>query len=110
MNTPNGHIAIWLDIFSTYTFNNKYRKCQNTAMPTLYLDVQTLKVVNCWPCKKCKKRALDMESEYGELCSMVKLVLGCIGFKGWPVYKEVHTERWSMVFFVNDSTQAITAR
>jgi hypothetical protein len=70
---PKGRIASWLYILSAFEFSIQHRpgskhgnadgmsRCPSPE-ECLCSDVDSLEYLKCGPCKKCTKRALDMES------------------------------------------------
>jgi hypothetical protein len=73
LKEPKGRIARWLEILSAFEFSIQHRpgskhgnadgmsRCPSPE-ECLCSDVDSLEYLKCGPCKKCTKRALDMES------------------------------------------------
>lgn len=78
--SPKGRIARWLEILSGYTFTIEYRqgnhhgnadglsRCPNPRDCTCP-NVDTEEILKCGPCKKCVKRAEEMESNLPKMTS-----------------------------------------
>jgi len=72
LKEPKGRIARWIEILSTYDFSIIHRPgkkhCNADSLSRfpqekcLCDDVDTMEQLKCGPCKKCVKRAHDMES------------------------------------------------
>ncbi|XP_071144097.1 uncharacterized protein [Mytilus edulis] len=73
MKEPKGRIARWLEILSNFDFSIEYRpgsKHGNAdALSRCYnpkdcecADVDNLEYLKCGPCKKCRNRAIEMQS------------------------------------------------
>ena len=72
---PKGRIARWLEIMSQYDFELEFRagkshgnadglsRCPNPRDCTCN-EVDTLEEMQCHPCSKCRKRAIDMCSSW----------------------------------------------
>ena len=89
LREPKGRIARWLEILSPFDFTIEYRqgskhanadamsRCQHPRDCDCPV-VDNLENLKCGPCKKCHKRAIDMES------SLVKLS----GYLGQGVHEQ----------------------
>lgn len=79
---PKGRVARWLEILSPFDFTIEYRqgrkhsnadcmsRCQNPRDCDCN-QFDNLEDLKCGPCKKCQKRAVDMESSLVKLSSFL---------------------------------------
>ncbi|CAC5410306.1 unnamed protein product [Mytilus coruscus] len=82
LKEPKGRVARWLEILSPFNFSVEYRpgikhgnadamsRCHNPRECDCS-QVDNLDFLKCGPCKKCHKRAIDMESSLVNLSEML---------------------------------------
>ena len=81
LKEPKGRIARWLEILSYFNFSVQYRpglkhnnagalsRCDNPS-DCRCPETDNLEYLKCGPCKKCIKRASDMQSAFLQMCKM----------------------------------------
>ncbi|CAC5421923.1 unnamed protein product [Mytilus coruscus] len=82
LKEPKGRVARWLEILSPFNFSVEYRpgikhgnadamsRCHNPRECDCS-QVDNLDFLKCGPCKKCHKRAIDMDSSLVNLSEML---------------------------------------
>ena len=80
LKSPTGRIARWIEILSGYTFQVEYRQGQKHGNANALSrcpnpkdcncqDIDTEEMLKCGPCFKCRKRALEMDSNIHDISS-----------------------------------------
>jgi hypothetical protein len=89
MKEPKGRVARWLEILSPFDFYVEYRpgpkhtnadymsRCNNPRDCECN-ETDNLEYLKCDPCKKCQKRAIDMESSLKSMSSYFHLAFDSI--------------------------------
>ena len=110
MKNPNGRIARWIEVLSSYSFSVEYRKgskhgyadslsrCPNPQDCSCD-NFNSEEDLKCGPCKKCKQRAINCKLDFSRKTQSVKRIHKMYGLRT-EYFRSIISTLYTKIFLI----------